>query len=196
MTIAALYVEPKGAYFGIDGVELWDELRDARRYEGPHPVVAHPPCASWCRLAGFREALHGLPRGKDGGCFRSALAAVRTFGGVLEHPAYSTAWPAHGLAAPPREGWQATICGGWVCHVEQAWYGHSTHKATWLYAFRARHLPALRWGRHPSVAAKWGGPREWQAGERRWIKKKERKATPHEFRDLLLTIARSVEGTT
>ena len=33
--IAALYVETDGAYFGLGGVEPWDEAKDARRYTGP-----------------------------------------------------------------------------------------------------------------------------------------------------------------
>lgn len=41
--IAALYVEKDGCYFGIDGVDTWDEERDARMYPGPHPIIAHPP---------------------------------------------------------------------------------------------------------------------------------------------------------
>lgn len=42
--IAALYVEKGGAYYGLEGVDPWDEQRDARLYDGPWPVVAHPPC--------------------------------------------------------------------------------------------------------------------------------------------------------
>lgn len=48
--IAALYVETDGAYFGLPGVDPWDEARDARKYAGPHPVVAHPPCQRWGKL--------------------------------------------------------------------------------------------------------------------------------------------------
>jgi hypothetical protein len=48
--IAALYVETDGAYFGLPGVDPWDEARDARKYAGPHPVVAHPPCQRWGRF--------------------------------------------------------------------------------------------------------------------------------------------------
>lgn len=45
--IAALFVERRGAYFGIPGVDPWDVTRDARAYAGPWPVVAHPPCQRW-----------------------------------------------------------------------------------------------------------------------------------------------------
>ena len=54
--IAALYVDPNGVYASLHDVDLWDETRDARTYTGPWPVVAHPPCARWSRLAGFTEA--------------------------------------------------------------------------------------------------------------------------------------------
>lgn len=49
--IAALFVATGGCYFGLEGVDPWDEQRDARLYRGPWPVVAHPPCSRWCRLA-------------------------------------------------------------------------------------------------------------------------------------------------
>jgi hypothetical protein len=42
--IAALYVQTGGCYFNLPDVEPWDEARDARKYAGPWPVVAHPPC--------------------------------------------------------------------------------------------------------------------------------------------------------
>ena len=41
--IAALYVETDGCYYGLPGVDPWDEARDARTYAGPHPVVAQLP---------------------------------------------------------------------------------------------------------------------------------------------------------
>ena len=197
-TIAALFVDPRGTYAELDDVDLWGEARDARLYPGPHPVVAHPPCARWCQLAGLVEARYGHKRGEDGGCFAAALAAVRAHGGVLEHPAHSKAWPAFGLPVPSRYGgWQRGLCGGWSTQVEQGRYGHSAKKATWLYAFGVDHLPDLRWGHRRDSD---GGPlvswcanrlRKGDEGRRR-LRKKEASATPVEFRNVLVTMARSV----
>ena len=47
--IAALYVEEDGPYSQIDGVDAWGVTRDARQYDGPYPVIAHPPCKRWGR---------------------------------------------------------------------------------------------------------------------------------------------------
>lgn len=144
--MAALFVDERGVYANQPEVEVWGKSRDARLYPGPHPVVCHSPCARWCRLAGLVEARYGHKRGDDGGCFESALASVRKWGGVLEHPAHSDAWSHFGMPAPnPSGGWQRGICGGWSCHVEQGHYGHRARKATWLYAFGCE-LPELKWG--------------------------------------------------
>ena len=149
MKVAALFVQERGAYVGHDDIDAWPESRDARLYAGPYPVVAHPPCARWCRLAGLVQARYPhLRKGEDGGSFASALASVRWHGGVLEHPAYSDAWAAHGLVRPnPKGGWTGwDTYGGLTCHVEQGHYGHRARKATWLYVVRTE-LPELRWGR-------------------------------------------------
>lgn len=194
--IAALYVEEGGAYYGLPDVDPWPESRDARRYAGPHPVVAHPPCARWCRLAGLVEARWGHKRGEDGGCFAAALDAVRTWGGVLEHPAYSDAWARYGLPKPPRHGgWVRGLCGGWSCHVEQGRYGHPAKKATWLYAFGCE-LPTLKWGSDPdqrrSVPYKWDNRNSDPSA--RHMPKSMRAKTPPEFGDVLLGMATSVRS--
>ncbi len=75
--IAALFVATGGCYFGLPDVEPWDVRRDARLYAGPWPVVAHPPCARWCRLAGLVEARYGIKKHEDGGCFASAPPGAR-----------------------------------------------------------------------------------------------------------------------
>lgn len=195
--IAALFVDPKGCYAGLPDVDLWDERRDARLYRESFPVVAHPPCSRWCRLAGLVEARWGHKRGDDGGCFKSALANVRRCGGVLEHPAYSDAFAAHDLPAPHIGGWQATTCGGWVCHVEQWRYGHPAKKATWLYAVTSAAPPPLDWRFLPDAAGggalvSWCGNHTSKAMEGRpRVGKRAASATPPAFRDLLLSIART-----
>lgn len=192
--VAALYVAPGGPYFGLLHVDPWPLDRDARKYRGPHPVVAHPPCARWCRLAGLIEARWGHKRGDDGGTFAAALAAVRQWGGVLEHPAYSHAWAAFGLRRPDRRGgWQRSDCGGWVTHVEQGRYGHPAKKATWLYVFGASELPPMRWGSRPDRASRalvsWCGNHV-SPGERRPRVGKDRASrTPRAFRDVLIQLA-------
>lgn len=194
--IAALFVHKGGAYFGREDVDPWDEARDARLYGGPHPVVAHPPCARWCRLAGLVQARWGHKRGEDGGCFASALESVRRWGGVLEHPAYSDAWREFSLPRPSRSGgWQRGTCGGWSAHVEQGRYGHPAKKATWLYAFGVSRLPALRFGsrldQHSDALVSWCGNHTKSGDSRRRVGKKEAAATPLAFRDELIAIAES-----
>lgn len=192
--IAALFVETDGIYFDLPDVEPWDEVRDARLYAGPHPVVAHPPCDRWCQMARVNQARYGRLVGDDGGCFASALASVRRWGGVLEHPALSIAWKSFGLPRPPSAGgWVRGFCGGWTAHVEQRHYGHRARKATWLYAFNVD-LPDLKWGRGES-------PEAWISADRpraelaargiAQLSKREAKATPPAFRDLLIGMARS-----
>ena len=194
--IAALFVQRDGCYWDLEGVDPWDEARDARLYDGPYPVVAHPPCSRWCRLAGLVQARYGYKKGDDGGCFSSALESVRRWGGVLEHPAYSDAWPAFGIPAPdPQGGWQRTICGGWTCHVEQGHYGHKARKPTWLYAYGLE-VPPLKWGRSKDskAAISLGFADSWkrrQGGEVKLMNKRQRSATPLEFRTLLLEMAAS-----
>jgi hypothetical protein len=195
-TVAALYVQTGGVYFDLEGVDPWDEARDARTYAGPWPVVAHPPCARWCRLAKFVQSRTGARVGDDGGTFASALEAVRRWGGVLEHPAWSMAFPAHGLPTPAARGWTRTHCGGWVCEVSQAAYGHRAPKLTWLYYVGDAPPPAMDWSRPRCTAvvswcSKRGDGSYWRAPDVQRLGRRERSATPLPFRDLLLSIARS-----
>jgi hypothetical protein len=200
--IAALFVETDGCYFGLSDVDPWDQARDARRYAGPHPVVAHPPCKRWGNYwHGSTRKPHQFSLGDDDGCFAAALASVRKWGGVLEHPANSRAWGKFGLNRPDRcGGWVvADWQGGWTCCVEQGFYGHFSRKPTWLYACHVD-LPSLRWGEgeqrlHPGMLARHGYEKARRCGMIAMAGGKHRErirnATPHEFRDMLLGIARS-----
>jgi len=176
--IAALYVESGGSYWGLPNVDPWDEARDARQYPGPWPVVAHPPCQRWGKMwfgqpltvkrTGVRKV-----KGDDGGCFAAALAAARTYGGVLEHPWQSHAWPHFGLNVPPRKGgWVPVGDGGWTCCVEQGRYGHYARKPTLLlvYGVAFEDLPELDWGKSEprydsAVVARMGLKRAKRLGE-------------------------------
>lgn len=204
--IAALYVESDGVYANVDGVDPWDEQRDARLYRGPHPVIAHPPCQRWGRYwGGGPSAKERRELGDDGGCFAAALWAVRTFGGVLEHPEASSAWSWFGLHEPPfHGGWVRADAYGWTCCVGQGHYGHRARKMTWLYAVGVS-LPSLRWGpgkeKRARLDAGFHSTEERRAardagvvmrGGRR-LTTVENLATPIAFRDVLIAIAESAQ---
>lgn len=202
--IAALYVESKGCYIGLPGVDPWDIKRDARIYDGPWPVVAHPPCARWGRYwGGSPTTWPRLKLGDDDGCFAAALASVRKFGGILEHPEGSHAWRHFGLTTPPKTGGWVRAGGwvegedGWTCCVEQGAYGHRARKATWLYAYGLEDLPKLRWGKtegdfvrlDDGFHSKEERARAIKTGACQRLSSRQRLAAPPEFRDLLLSIA-------
>ena len=220
MKIAALYVQKGGVYWDLPDVDPWDEARDARKYAGPYPVVAHPPCARWGRYwFGGPSARVRREMGDDDGCFEAALKAVRQWGGVLEHPEASHAFAAFGLGRPDPRYWARCLDGGWVCEVEQGHYGHRARKKTWLYA-NTPERPPLLWGASPTAArldqgfhsaeerafrsnrtlspemrekkSAWMDSRESQDAKFfRRLSKTECSATPIPFRDLLLSLARS-----
>jgi hypothetical protein len=109
--VSALYIDPRGPYPKLLA-DCWDEVRDAKLYAGPNPVVAHPPCGPW-------SSLRHLHRAGGAECFGFALDAVRRFGGVIEHPAHSRAFEAHGISP--------------IMQVDQCDFGHPARKRTWLY---------------------------------------------------------------
>lgn len=128
MRVAALYVDVRrGPYARIPGVEVWGVREDARRYAGPWPVVAHPPCGPWGRLS-------HLCKHQDAEAAPAAVAAVRRWGGVLEHPEWSKLWQRCGLPLP---GAGVDEWGGWSMAVDQRWWGHDARKRTWFYVVGA-----------------------------------------------------------
>jgi hypothetical protein len=121
--VAALYIDPRGPYPSMSGVNAWDATRDAKRYRGPWPIVAHPPCGPWGQL-------RHLSKHDDPTCAPRAVAQVRKCGGVLEHPCGSKLWDHCGL---PRPGRGRDAFGGYTVEVCQVDWGHVARKRTWLY---------------------------------------------------------------
>ena len=194
MRIAALFVEPDGPYSNLEGVEMWDEARDARKYAGPHPVIAHPPCARWSTLAPIVEKRWGYKRHQDDGCFASTIRSLDKFGGILEHPAYSSAWWYHGFNKPVRGAWTVARIDDlrwWTTEVDQGNYGHDAVKGTWLLACNVTVFPSLEWKKANGLRLG-PGPRGFRPIESMSSSDPRRKLTPVPFRDVLLSIARSV----
>lgn len=191
--IAALYVDTHGPYAGEPGVDVWGIKRDARTYDGPHPVVAHPPCNTWCQLASVNQKRWGTVIGADGGTFAAALDAVRTFGGVLEHPAYSIAWKRFGLPTPTRGCWTQSLHDpGMVTEISQVMYGHAARKRTWLYAIGVEPTE-MRWGEVPGRAVVGAGINSGECVGRGRLSPSEAIHTPPAFLAELIALARTVD---
>lgn len=122
MTVAALFVRPNTIYRDL-GADCWDETRDARRYAGDSPVVAHPPCRSWGKLRTFAKPVPG-----EREMAHFAMDTVRRCGGVLEHPTGSQLWRESGAFAGHRDA-----VGGILLTIFQSWFGHRVPKPTGLY---------------------------------------------------------------
>ncbi len=214
MTVAALFVDAAGIYPEIlGGHRVWCGREDftdprdddARYYADNDPVVAHPPCQLWCNMAAVNWKRYGrqrpawYPGGDDGGCFASALANVRRCGGVLEHPAGSHAWGAHGLVKPVSAGWTG-VQGFWrdrsdpvirysVCEVWQSAYGHGARKRTWLIYCGKRPPFELDWTRAPGTHQI-----GWFDRAKPTLSKRAASATPRAFAVELIRLAEWSRG--
>lgn len=188
MTVAALYVDRRGPYVGMRGVQPWTKERDARVYPGPHPIVAHPPCGAWGGNAHLHAAL-------DRDLALLAVKQVRRWGGVLEHPARSALF-----AYLPKPGEPPDEHGGYSIEIDQCEWGHVARKRTWLYLVRVPRS-ALRappfFGREPT---------HWVSGRRsrgsssdgalvpagiKVCSREQRNRTPERLARYLVALARS-----
>ena len=189
--IAALFVQKDGCYY-IKDVDPWDEERDARLYNGPYPVIAHPPCQLWGNMAFVNYKRWGGEHNRpfnDQGCFQSALDSVNRFGGVLEHPAKSRAFEYYGIEKPKGIGWQKSG-EGWICEVWQSAYGHRANKATWLY-YKGENKPYdLIWDRPKGSHQIGFQDKRGKSKNKPTLSKKEANATPVAFRDELINLVK------
>ena len=124
-TVAVLFARADSYYKTLPNCDVWDIERDARKWLGGAPVVAHPPCRAWGRLRSFAK-----PRRGERMLATWSLRQVRRWGGVLEHPSASRLWPRCGLPAP---GAGRDKYGGWTLGITQHWWGHRATKKTLLY---------------------------------------------------------------
>lgn len=207
--VSALFVRSDGLYPRLVA-DWWDAERDATAYQGPNPIVAHPPCQRWGR---FWWADGSTEPGDDGGLFQSALDSLRAHGGVLEHPEGSHAWRRFDLPTPTPGAWVRSLCGLWTTCVAQRQYGHPAVKKTFLLYKGDAAPPTLDWT-IPDAAGvylaqpgrcKKGKPRKrcpcqrcagifgeaWEGGDRvfKRITAAENELTPEPFARLLISMA-------
>lgn len=180
--VAVLFARRDSVYKTL-GADVWDEERDALKWPGGAPVVAHPPCRLWGALhrlstapAAERELAH------------FAVRAVREWGGVLEHPARSRLWAAAGLPQPgERDAW-----GGHTLAVAQWWWGHKAEKWTWLYicGVEPRDVPAWPYKIGEATHCIAQSNRRQRLRLRPEVTKAEREHTPPALAAWLLEVAR------
>lgn len=189
--ISALFVQSNGCYFNDTRIDAWDIKKDARLYNGPNAVIAHPPCQLWGKLATVNYVRwggdHNKP-GNDDGCFKSALESVNKYCGVLEHPANTKAFETYGIGKPNKSGWKRTGK-GWVCEVWQSAYGHKANKATWLYYVGFNKPFELKWDKIKGTHQIGRQDQRGKLANKPTLNKKEANATPIEFKELLISLA-------
>ena len=78
MTVAVLFSRSDSIYRTMPGLDVWDEQRDAKRWQGGCPVVAHPPCRMWGRYAQWAKGSEA-----ERALSVWAVDQVRKWGGVL-----------------------------------------------------------------------------------------------------------------
>lgn len=188
--VSILFARRDSVYKTLPDLDVWDEDRDARRYAGSAAVVAHPPCRAWGQLRGLAN-----PRPGEKELALFAVAQVRRCGGVLEHPARSSLWPAAGLPEPG----ETDPYGGFTLVVSQRWWGHRAEKLTRLYVVGVSRSLVPRFpfalGDAPAVCGRSGRRsdgsrlRKGDLGWRPEISKAEREATPVAFARFLVDLA-------
>jgi len=182
--VAVLFARSDSIYKSLPDCDVWDIERDARRWPGGCPVVAHPPCRAWGRLRRFAK-----PREGERELAIYAVEQVRKWGGVLEHPAGSLLWQAMNLPAPG----ERDAFGGWTLWISQWWFGHKADKPTWLY------LCGIEPADLPSIPYRIGEPayvvntsRRAYQGKRPEITKAEREHTPRGLAEWLCEAAQRI----
>jgi len=186
--IAVLFAKVDSIYKSIPGCDVFDIERDALNYQGPYPIIAHPPCRGWGNL---RKMSNHTDAEKALGPW--AIKQVQKYGGVLEHPRGSTLWE-HARLPLPKEGQDQY--GGFTISIDQYWFGHRAQKATWLYicGCSPSDVPQMpiKLGPPSHVVTNRHGLRAGMPGYRKEITKPERSATPLVFAEWLIDLVKVI----
>ena len=121
--IAVLCCSTNSIYKEIEGLDCYDKRRDARTYSGPSPVITHAPCRGW---SAFTRSL-AKPEAGERMLAPFCINMVLRYGGVFEHPAFSTIYTKY-LGIRPGETKGPFRC----LEIDQYWFGFQTSKRTWL----------------------------------------------------------------
>lgn len=124
-SITTILFTKKNSIYKELNTDTWDITRDATKYTGTEPVIAHPPCRAW---GNYRHMAKPTPGEKYLAIW--AIRKIRQNGGVLEHPKGSTLWKRLKL---PKGKDQPDHWGGWTLNIDQKWFGHRAKKNTNLY---------------------------------------------------------------
>lgn len=182
-TVAVLFARSDSIYKKMQGCDVWDIDRDARRWPGGAPVVAHPPCRLWAKLRQFAKSTD--PEAERLLAIK-AVMCVRAAGGVLEHPADSTLWAFCGMPGPGRA---PDRHGGWTAEIRQCDWGHKAEKRTWLYIVGVHpdDLPLMPPRAEPTGVIK---PQRGVPRSLKIVTKAEREHTPPALAEWLVDLAR------
>ena len=134
--IPVLFTQENSNYNKIKIFDCYDIKRDALSFNGRIPLIAHPPCRKFSKLRGLSTA----PLSEKKLAF-FALAKVRQFGGILEHPRSSTLWKDGNFNL---DG-SVDSYGGFLRSVDLSWFGFPARKKTMLYfcGITPNQLPAF-----------------------------------------------------
>lgn len=168
MTVPVLFTRKNSPYRAL-GCDCYDIERDALTWQGGRPCIAHPPCRSWGQLSHMAK-----PRSGERELAVWAMAQVRRFGGVLEHPINSKLWAESGcLSWGVRDSF-----GGVLVPLFQSSFGHRAPKLTGLYLVGV-HVPDIPPPQPTTTTVERMG-------------RPEREATPPELARFLVDLVRSV----
>jgi hypothetical protein len=92
ITVSALYVRKDSVYKSL-GVDCWDIERDATKWPGGNPIIAHPPCRAWGQLSHFAN-----PRPGEKELAIKAIELIREWGGGIGAPGRFKAMERNGFA--------------------------------------------------------------------------------------------------